>query len=247
MGGQSVRILFPFLYFRFGEFDINILGIVVVVFTIPLLAATIITSQKSRYYALTPEEWLFLDVHLVHKNLINYLKESKEIYRIEAVKKLESGIRKVSDWRFGRLRLVRNVVGEKIDTFKRDFGEKLLAAIEEGDRTNLSSSLGILEDLSGFLLYPKAPIEQLDDINLKISKLSVVKSEKPSRILSVFQTSPKLQHFTALLGCAIGGILSFYIGVHFVGVSRETAYVVGFSFAGVLLLAYVETRRVKAT
>lgn len=219
-----------------GELQVNILTIMSLIICIPSWFSFKKFRKKRNLYSLSPEEWLVLDINEVNKNLNNYFQDKRDVYLMNAIKNMEKAVEKISDgWGIGRLKLVKNLVGEQINSFKRNIKQRLLPAIRAGNEEGLKSSLKILELISNFLLNPS--VEQLDVINDGMLIFRTITVKKLST-LDKFKISP-MQHLLPLSGCVIGGIFAFCFGLYFLDVSKETSYIAGFTFAGVLLTAYI--------
>jgi len=224
------------ILYRFGSSSINILTIFTVATFISSFFASETLIKRRRNFLLTREEWLFLDIYECLENLGSYLKENNDYYRIEAYKKIEEAIRKVSEkWHVSPLKIVKKLVGNQVDTFKQNLEQKLLPAIQEGDRGDLGTSSSILEDIMIFLGSPT--VEGLQNINLRMSELSTIPTTQPT-IIERIKASQKIQHSLTIGGCISGGFLAYSVGFY-LRVSNDTLYTVSFGTFCSLLIAYV--------
>jgi len=216
----------------FGRLTVSS-AIVLAIALLSFLTAAIFERKRSGFN-LASEEWLLLDVQAILESLDSCLGEKnlsrKVYYRNKATDTLKRAVERVSYWRtdraIGKLRIVKNLVGDEIARFRASMENKLLPAVEEGTEEDLKRSRNILNDLRLFLRLTEPPVESLKHINEEMSKLSITRTTKPSPIERIKRSLDRSTVFLlVLLMCApIGGISTFYFGVLVIGISEGDAY-----------------------
>lgn len=205
-----------------------------------LLVIAIFISRKAYPYALTTEQYLFLNVYSIITDLDRYYKEKLEYWRVQAGKKIAKVVKSVGSWSSGDLKLVRKTLGSHLESLNRNFKSKLLPAITEGDEENLLKAHSILISFAQYLLEPT--IDLLEHLNKEMSTITTLPTAKLSlvvRFSNLLKIYPVLKHILAGLGCFVGGVFVFLLGVYGFHISVESSYSIGTTFTGTLFIAYI--------
>lgn len=181
-------------------------------------------SNIKRELGINREERLFLKAFEIHKNIDLYLDESKSKRRSYFKKLALEGTKEMiiitQKWGYGNVRLITELIGNKLRLFKDNLKRLVLSNVATGDETTLKK---ISEILVEFCKYLKSPtIKGLTEVNNIISELPfkeyqlftrkertvIYLNSRPrmSRILFAFSITTVLAIFFYCLGQNIGVI-----------------------------------------
>lgn len=198
-----------------------------------------INQRSSAPPKLSIEEETFLNVVESLKNIETYQRQGIEFLRIEAAKELSKVERYLSEPSWSSYSLWQGLtkeVNENLRLLKRNLKEKLIPRITQGGEENVKTVYPVLEKLATYLLDPK--VSELKDLNDSLSELKPILKEKVA-LIPFFDRHPNLRHSFILLVNGLCGFLAFYVGINFLYVSTDTAYIAGTTLFGTLTLGYI--------
>ena len=158
------------------------------------------TSKIKIKYGLSTEEEIFLRLYETRERIESLLKERnidrKSYIRELALQSISKAIKLIDSWKLGNIRLVHQLLGDKIDLLKDNMRRLILSNIAKGDDETLGKISGILFEFCKYLHSPS--IEKLENLNDKIRELPYKKYKiltKTERILLYFKSKPRLSRF----------------------------------------------------
>ena len=95
-------------------------------------------------------------------------------------------------WKYGNIRLVRNLIGDQIDLFKNNLERLVLSNVAKGKETTLKEISEILLEFCKYILSPS--IEKLGELNKRVKELPYTKYEvltKKQRVSKYFYGRPR--------------------------------------------------------
>jgi len=131
---------------------------------------------------------------------------------------------------------VNKEVNENLRLLKRNLKERIIPRITQGDEDDIKIVHAIMEEFAKCLLDPT--VQKLKDLNDSMSELKPILKEKV-KLIPFFDRYPKLRHGFILLINGFCGFLAFYVGINFLHVSTDTAFIAGTTLFGTLTLAYI--------
>lgn len=188
------------------------------------------------------EEEDFLKVVETLKNIDTYQKEGIEFSKIEAIKNLSKVGEHIKEpaWSLYSLwKALTKDVNNNLRLLKQNLKERLIPNIEKGEKEDVDKAYAIIEVFAKYLLNPT--ISQLMALNDSMSdlKLPSLIVYAPSKSPSLFDRHPKLRHFLVILIFGFCGIFVFHLGINFLYVSVDTAYISSTATFGALTAAYI--------
>jgi len=159
---------YPLQFFLFSFF---IVMTFVMLIMRPLLSNKIAKIQGEM--GLHKEETLYLRAYETHRNVESYIKETnpqrKIYFRRLALRSAQELVDIVDGWKYGNIRLISNLIGQKIDLLKDNMKRLVLANVAKGDESNLVKVSQILIKFCKFLRSPS--IEKLGELNESMKEL----------------------------------------------------------------------------
>lgn len=204
----------------------------------------IVIGQKINRRAPLPpklsiEEEEFLKLVKSLKNIETYQKQGIEFLRIEAVKgpsEVERHMTEPSWSSYSLWQVFTKDVNENLHLLKRNLKERLLPSITQGKEEDIKKAYSIIEKFAKYLLNPT--VSELKDLNESMSELKPVLKEK-APLIPFFERHPYTRHLSILLINGFCGFLVFHIGVNFLHVSTDNAYIAGTALFGTLTAGYM--------
>lgn len=173
------------------------------------------------------------------KNIETYQKQGIDFSRIEAVKGLSEVERHITEpsWSsYSLWQVFTKDVNENLHLLKRNLKERLLPSITQGKEEDIKKAYSIIEKFAKYLLNPT--VSELKDLNESMSELKQVLKEK-APLIPFFERHPYMRHLSILLINGFCGFLVFHIGVNFLQVSTDNAYIAGTALFGTLTAGYM--------
>ena len=204
-----------------------------------MVSGQIINRKVSAPPSLSVNEKEFLKAFEVLKNLDTYFKNGIEFSKIEASKNLSKVERDMTEPSNGS-RVLWNAltrdVNENLRLLKRNLKERLLPSISQGKQDEIKKAYSITEKIAEYLLNPT--VSELKDLNESMSELRSYVEEKPP-LVPFFERHPKLRHASVELIFGVVGFAVYYIGIEFLNISTDTAYIAGTAVFGTLTAGYM--------
>lgn len=163
------------------------------------------------------EDLLFMDVYAVKTKLDDYFKEKEvaPIYKNQAAKRMKRVTKDLSEgWSTGRLRVVRNIIGNDINAFRRNIKDKLIPSIAKGESDDLKNSYEILKNIMDFLTINPSK-ELLSNINISMSNLQAENVPESTLNQKISSTISSNSILFSLIICIIYGVAAYFIGLNF--------------------------------
>ena len=142
------------------------------------------------------EERLFLRAYVSYKNINSYLNEPnlnrKLFLKKLALKNTEKMIKIVKGWKYGNIKLIRNLIGDQIDLLKDNMKRLVLSNVAKGDEKALKKISEILIEFCKHIHSPS--IEELDKLNNMIKELPYKEYKvmtKKEKIAEYFYGKPR--------------------------------------------------------
>ena len=127
----------------------------------------------------------------------------------------------------------QNVIGPIFKEFQDAFGEKIIAAVKNGEKEDLKNGFQILKDFSLYLLKTNPQIQDIkkltEEINDKITITTPIEQKKS--VFGVFATL-KQSPFNYIIAVTVFGVVSFVVG--YIGLSLGVT--IGYIFTGSIAL-----------
>ena len=190
--------------------------------------------------SLSPEEKEFIKIFDALKNLDTYFEDEKEFEfaKFEAAKilsKIERDLYKPSN--SDRLwDALTKEIDEKLKLLKHNLREKLIPTLRKGGKDEVRKVYPILENLARYFLEPST--FKLDDVNRLMLELPAYKEEKES-VTPFFERYPYSRHVIAFSLILIIGGITFLLGISFLNISIESAYIAATTITGTLSAGYL--------
>lgn len=201
-----------------------------------------VVERRARLYSLSTERKVFLHVYSTLENLESFRGSDSLLDRSRAVEEAKKALDGVKGWKIAGLELVRQTVGKYLVPFKRNFEDKLLPAIEEGDEENLKRSSDFLENFARYLIDKSPTVRDIDELNSTLVTITTIPSEKPIGFRARL-FGGKTGHVLALTSCCLAGLVAFCLGRFVLEISLEGAYLAGVTLAGMLVGSYLNYAR----
>jgi hypothetical protein len=188
---------------------------------------------------LSIEEEAFLKVVDSLKSLDTYLDQQIEFSRLEAAKDLSKVVKCITEpsWSSYSLweRLTKEA-NESLRQLKRNLKEKIIPRINQGKEEDIKMVYPIIEGIARYLLDPTA--SKLKELNESMSGLKPISKEK-AVLIPFLDRHPYLRHCLILLVNGFCSSLVFYIGVNFLHISVDSAFIGGTTLFGTLTAGYM--------
>jgi len=188
------------------------------------------------------EERTFLRIYEVLRILEVYLQESLPASKGEAMKKLrriDDELLRGEDWKVGNLKILKETIGDQLESFKNGFEKKLIPTVVHGDDKNLQNTYSILIVFANYLINPK--MDMLASVNDMISKLPFTEDKLPAYSLWVRKlvAYPAIKHAIAIGAGLAVCTLTYYIGTTSFNVSTENAFISAVGLLGTFMSGYM--------
>lgn len=175
------------------------------------------------------------------EDIETYQKENIDFLRSEAAKKLskiERRIKHQSMYLYPYQYLFWDaLMKENIDSlyqFKSNFRERLLPNLKRGNDEDLKKTIFIIEKFAKYLYNPT--ISELKDLNKYMLGMNQY-PPKESQLKTIVR-HPYMKHLYVIIAIIGSCSVVSYVGIK-MGVSIDTAFVVGSTLAGALISAYI--------
>jgi len=147
------------------------------------------TSKIRDELGLHRDERIYLRAYETFTTIDSYLKEPtpkrKLYFKRSVLQNAEELTEIVESWKYGNIRLVANLIGDKIDLLKNNMKRLILSNVAKGDDEALKRVSKTLMELCRFIHSPS--LEKLDELNKEIGKIPfkeykyLTKKERMSR------------------------------------------------------------------
>ena len=202
-----------------------------------IMIGQMINRKTSGPPSLSTEEREFLRVFEALRNLDIYFKKRIEFSRVEAAKQLSKVEKDMSEPSSGVFwKALTGDVNENLRLLKGNLKERLLPAITQGREGETKKAYSITEKFAGYLLNPTA--SELKDLNKLISELPLSVKEK-APLMPFLERHPNLRHLSILFINGFSSFLAFYLGVNFLHISTDNAYIAATALFGTLTAGYM--------
>lgn len=176
------------------------------------------TSKISDELRLHREERLYLRAYKAYKSINSYLDESnpkrKPFLKKLALKNAEKMTRIVDGWKYGNIKLIRNLVGDQIDLLKNNMKRLVLSNVARGDEMALRKISEIIIEFCKHIHSPS--VEKLCKLNDMIKDLPYKEYKvltKQEKIGEFFQSKPRaLRLLFASCVTVIVALVLLYLG-----------------------------------
>jgi len=155
------------------------------------------TSRIKNELGLHRDERIYLRAYETFTTIDSYLKESqpkrKLYFKRLALQNTEELTEIVGGWKYGNVRLVANLIGDKIDLLKDNMKRLILSNVAKGDEGALKKTSEILMELCKYIHSPS--LEKLDELNDMIEKIPFKEYKyltKKERMRSYFYSRPRI-------------------------------------------------------
>jgi len=204
-----------------------------------IIVGTRVNRGKPIPPKLSLTEEMFLKVFEALSDLDTYFKENIEFSKVEATKKLskiERGLYEPST-RSGTLWTVLiKDSNEHLRLLKRNLKERLLPTISRSEKEEVKKAYSIVEKFAEYLLNPAASV--LEDLNESMSELPPYVEEK-APLIPFLERHPRLRYASLELIFGLIGFAVYYIGIEFLNISTDNAYIAGTALFGTLTAGYM--------
>ena len=155
------------------------------------------TSKIRDELGLHRDERIYLRAYETSTTIDSYLKEPTPKRRLYfkrlALRNAEELIEIVEGWKYGNVRLVANLIGDKIDLLKNNMKRLVLSNVAKGDDEALKRVSKILVELCKFIHSPS--LEKIDELNGMIKEIPFKEYEyltKKERMSRYFYKRPRI-------------------------------------------------------
>jgi len=154
------------------------------------------------------EEHLYLRAYEAHLNLDSFLGESnakrKLYFKRLALQNANELTDVIDGWKYGNIRLIANLIGDKIDLLKDNMKRLVLSNVAKGDEKALTKVSKVFSELCGYIHSPS--IEKLDKLNDMIKEIPFKEYKyltKRERMERYFYSKPRMFRLLFAFGVAI--------------------------------------------
>lgn len=192
-------------------------------------------------HRLSQNEIEFFKVFEALKELELYLKNhdnESELSKFEATKLLSKVERGISSKASLRKSLMKEIY-EKLTGLRLNLNERLIPTIRNGEIEEVRKTYSVIEELAQYLLKPS--LSKLDSLNILMSELPSSYIEKKEPIVSLLKQSPYFQHVIVFSSLILMSYFVFYLGINYVTISHDNAYIAATAFFGTLSAGYLAT------
>ena len=191
---------------------------------------------------LSINEYEFFKVVESLNDIETYQKENIDFSRSEAVKKLSKVERQIKYQQTKYQQMVKNLfwnalMKENIDSlyqFKSNFKERLLPNLKRDNDEDLKKTIFIIEKFAKYLYNPT--FSELKDLNKYMLEMDKY-PPKESQLKTIFR-HPYMKHLYVIIAIIGSCSVVSYVGIK-MGVSIDTAYIVGSTLGGALIPTYL--------
>lgn len=179
-------------------------------------------------------------------DLDTYIKEGIEFSKVEAAKKVSKIERALRDPASASRTLWKDLTKDRdefLNLLKQSIKEKLLPAINRGEKESISQAYSTLEALAIYLLNPTP--KGLEDLNKLLSVLPTYREEKVS-LIPFLKRHPILRFICLESIFGLGSWVTYNVGISLLKVSVDNAFITAITLFGTLTAGYmaiIATRR----
>ena len=197
--------------FRDYPLQISISWIVIVLVFFSLVAiplSGVKTSKIRKELGLHREERIYLRAYETSTTIDSYLSESnpkrKLYFKRLALQNAQELTEIVDGWKYGNIRLIADLIGDKIDLLKDNMRRLVLSNVAKGDEGALKKISRILMELCKYIHSPT--LEKLDELNNMIREIPFKEYKyltKKEKMGAYFYSRPRMFRLVFASGITI--------------------------------------------
>jgi hypothetical protein len=214
---------------------------------------TTILDKKARVFRLSAFDLVTFYTCDIIENLSDYSSrhasdnpELKKIYRKNAIRDATNLISVLeNNWTIGQFRLGKEIFGDKVSSFRDLFRTRLIPNIEQGNDSDLEKVGTIMLGLAYLKTLP-----ELDHLNESMTKLTIYTPSEGGliakysnrfqlKVVGYLNAHKVFRHILVVAGILFLCYLVYYLGINYVSISKDSAFIAAVSLFGVLLVGYV--------
>ena len=190
--------------------------------------------------SLSPNEKVFLNVYDTLSKLDNYCNnDGIEFSRVEAkrcLSKVEKALKEPARNTNYLWKALTKDIDEELRLLKRNIKEVILPTLSKGKKEDVEKVYSFIEKLAFYFLNPT--LTSLKDLNEAVPKLPSFE-EKRFTLISFLERYPKLRYACIEFIIVFISFIVYYIGVGFLNISVDNAYIAATATFGTLTAGYV--------
>ncbi|MGD0979556.1 MAG: hypothetical protein ABR962_10515 [Candidatus Bathyarchaeia archaeon] len=231
-----------------GYSGTQVLPVIIITSSIWLLCAYL-ERKRAMTYVVQDNEWAIFYCHLIHESLEKRSKartnELKREYQKEAAKYAEDFLSCINKrWTIGMFKLVRDSYAYPLNQLKKDLQYRIISKLKDGNEEELGK---IEQVIYNFLQMSRnLKLEDIVSINTQMSSLPTTEPKTlgvRSRIKNYLNLHRIVKDAMMVSSFLVGCIISAYVLVTYVGISKDYAFGGAVAvFVGLLTVYYLRPK-----